>query len=88
MIGVGEKRPEFVGALDDLREIVREESGRGASDETMKQMVGLLAELVQLARKPRQIEGTLDADGLRQQIYSGTDDYLTRQVQKHDAVWA
>lgn len=87
VIGVGEKRPEFVGALDDLREIVREESGRGASDETMKQMVGLLAELVQLARKPRQIEGTLDADGLRQQIYAGTDDYLTRQVQKHNAVW-
>lgn len=29
VIGVGEKRPEFVGALDDLREIVREESGTG-----------------------------------------------------------
>lgn len=27
VIGVGEKRPEFVGALDDLRDIVREESG-------------------------------------------------------------
>lgn len=27
VIGVGEKRPEFVGALDDLRNIVREESG-------------------------------------------------------------
>lgn len=27
IIGVGEKRPEFVGALDDLRSIVREESG-------------------------------------------------------------
>ena len=26
VIGVGEKRPEFVGALDDLRDIVREES--------------------------------------------------------------
>ena len=26
IIGVGEKRPEFVGALDDLRDIVREES--------------------------------------------------------------
>lgn len=26
VIGVGEKRPEFVGALDDLREIVREET--------------------------------------------------------------
>ena len=29
VIGVGEKRPEFVGALDDLRDIVREESGLG-----------------------------------------------------------
>ena len=29
IIGVGEKRPEFVGALDDLRAIVREESGGG-----------------------------------------------------------
>jgi phage-related protein len=27
VVGVGEKRPEFVGALDDLRKIVREESG-------------------------------------------------------------
>lgn len=27
VIGVGERRPEFVGALDDLRKIVREESG-------------------------------------------------------------
>jgi tape measure domain-containing protein len=27
VIGVGEKRPEFVGALDDLRKIIREESG-------------------------------------------------------------
>ena len=27
IIGVGEKRPEFVGALDDLRKIVAEESG-------------------------------------------------------------
>ena len=27
IIGVGERRPEFVGALEDLREIVREESG-------------------------------------------------------------
>lgn len=29
IIGVGEKRPEFVGALDDLRDIVREESSGG-----------------------------------------------------------
>ena len=27
VIGVGERRPEFVGALDDLRDIVREEAG-------------------------------------------------------------
>lgn len=31
VIGVGEKRPEFVGALDDLRKIVREESGNESS---------------------------------------------------------
>jgi tape measure domain-containing protein len=31
VIGVGEKRPEFVGALDDLRRIVREESGKGGN---------------------------------------------------------
>jgi hypothetical protein len=30
IIGVGEKRPEFVGALDDLRKIFREESGRNS----------------------------------------------------------
>jgi phage-related protein len=29
IVGVGEKRPEFVGALDDLRKIVREETGGG-----------------------------------------------------------
>ena len=29
IIGISEKRPEFVGALDDLRKIVREESGSG-----------------------------------------------------------
>ena len=29
-IGVAERRPEFVGALDDLRKIVREETGRSA----------------------------------------------------------
>lgn len=31
VIGVGEKRPEFVGALDDLRKIVREESGSSSN---------------------------------------------------------
>lgn len=32
VIGVGEKRPEFVGALDDLRTIVRDESGGGSAN--------------------------------------------------------
>lgn len=32
VIGVGEKRPEFVGALDDLRGIVRDEAGGGGGD--------------------------------------------------------
>lgn len=35
IIGVGERRPEFVGALDDLRKIVREESGAGAAGVTI-----------------------------------------------------
>jgi hypothetical protein len=30
IIGVGERRPEFVGALDDLRMIFREEAGVNA----------------------------------------------------------
>lgn len=32
VIGVGEKRPEFVGALDDLRYIVRDEVGGGSAN--------------------------------------------------------
>ena len=31
VIGVAERRPEFVGALDDLRKIVREETGSGVT---------------------------------------------------------
>lgn len=34
VIGVGEKRPEFVGALDDLRKIVREETGSNGKGNT------------------------------------------------------
>ena len=51
IIGVGEKRPEFVGALDDLRAIVREESGAGVSAQLMAQMVSLMQELVQQGGK-------------------------------------
>lgn len=45
VIGVGEKRPEFVGALDDLRGIVREESS-GANGVLLGQIVSLLMQLV------------------------------------------
>ena len=44
VIGVGEKRPEFVGALDDLRAIVREESA-GASSAALNQIVELLTQI-------------------------------------------
>lgn len=52
IIGVGEKRPEFVGALDDLRKIVREESG-GSPNITMNiygsegQDIHQLAEIIE-----------------------------------------
>jgi hypothetical protein len=52
VIGVGEKRPEFVGALDDLRAIVREETGNGASSAALNQIVELLT---QIAGNPRGI---------------------------------
>lgn len=51
VIGVGEKRPEFVGALDDLRAIVREEYA-GASSAALNQIVELLT---QIAGNPRGI---------------------------------
>lgn len=50
IIGVGEKRPEFVGALDDLRQIVREEAGSVGGDQlltAMNTMVSLMSTLVQ-----------------------------------------
>jgi hypothetical protein len=53
VIGVGEKRPEIVGALDDFRKIVREESGGGDTNITMnvygseRQDVHELAEIIE-----------------------------------------
>lgn len=66
IIGVGEKRPEFVGALDDLRQIVREESGVGGEVllASMQQMVSLMSELVAqngLAR-PIHVNQTINAN--------------------------
>jgi TP901 family phage tail tape measure protein len=46
IIGVGEKRPEFVGALDDLRTMIREESGGGLNTELLGQMVSLMSEVL------------------------------------------
>lgn len=58
IIGVGEKRPEFVGALDDLRQIVREEAGSVGGDQllkTMNTMVSLMATLVDQNSKARAV---------------------------------
>lgn len=61
IIGVGEKRPEFVGALDDLRSIVREESGGGMSAQMMSQMIGLLQELVSQGGRQVIVNQTINA---------------------------
>ena len=55
IIGVGEKRPEFVGALDDLREIVREETNTanvtinvyGAEGQNMRELANIVMERIQ-----------------------------------------
>ena len=62
IIGVGEKRPEFVGALDDLRQIVREESGAGASAQLLAQMVSLMSQLVDQGVKPITVNQTINAN--------------------------
>ena len=55
VIGVGEKRPEFVGAMDDLRDIVREESGPndvtinvyGAEGQDVRTLADIVMERIQ-----------------------------------------
>ena len=55
VIGVAEKRPEFVGALDDLRDIVREESGPhdvtinvyGAEGQDVRTLADIVMERIQ-----------------------------------------
>ena len=61
IIGVGEKRPEFVGALDDLRQIVREESGGGLSTQLLSQMVSLMNEIVNRDATPITVNQTINA---------------------------
>ena len=55
VIGVGEKRPEFVGALDDLRKIVREESDSGNSSTVINVYASPNMDVNQLATKIEQI---------------------------------
>ena len=58
IIGIAEKRPEFVGALDDLRQIVREEAGGnntisinvyGAEGQNMNELADIIMEKIQAA---------------------------------------
>lgn len=51
VIGVGEKRPEFVGALDDLRKIVRQESGQGYTIHIDKLEVREESDIDKIAKK-------------------------------------
>lgn len=69
IIGVGEKRPEFVGALDDLRAIVREESGGGA---LMQEMVRLMTIMVEQGGRPITVN---------QEIYAESTSYAEQQKQ-------
>jgi len=56
IIGVGEKRPEFVGALDDLREIVRSEfnkiAGNSGGSQTTIMQVSLEGKVIATATAP------------------------------------
>lgn len=60
VIGVGERRPEFVGALDDLRAIVREEAGAG-STQLLQQMLILMQQMVQQGARPIEVNQTINA---------------------------
>lgn len=57
VIGVGEKRPEFVGALDDLRKIVKEETGgKGKGGNTYHITVNKEETANQLVRELQRLE--------------------------------
>lgn len=76
VIGVGEKRPEFVGALDDLRQIVREEAGAGSSA-ILSQMLVLMQ---QIAKKdPVTVNQTINADDTS---YIGQQKQAARQFKE------
>lgn len=60
IIGVGEKRPEFVGALDDLREIVREEAGAGGTEQLVSLMGSMINYQAQLTSQIQSMAGLLE----------------------------
>lgn len=69
VIGVGEKRPEFVGALDDLRKIVRDEAGGGGGNITMNIYASPGMDVKQLAAE---VEARLvAAQKRRERAYGG-----------------
>lgn len=76
IIGVGEKRPEFVGALDDLRAIVREESGFGSTNALLSQMVTLMSDLVEQGGRPITVNQTINAQDTS---YSGQQKQAARE---------
>lgn len=51
VIGIAEKRPEFVGALDDLRKIVRDEAGKGCTIHIDKLEVREESDIDKIAKK-------------------------------------
>jgi len=75
VIGVGEKRPEFVGALDDLRQIVREESGAGAGSELLQQMQLMTTYMAEMLRE---ITGVRPIQ-VTQEIYANETSYSEQQ---------
>ena len=75
IIGVGEKRPEFVGALDDLRQIVREESGAGAGSELLEQMQ-IMTDY--MAAMLRELSGARPIT-VKQEIYANETSYSEQQ---------
>ena len=70
IIGVGEKRPEFVGALDDLRGIVRVESGGGIG--------GALNRLIV------EVPVWLDARQIAKAVTPEIDEELARREQRNN----
>lgn len=88
VIGVGEKRPEFVGALDDLRQIVREESGAGGAElvTLMQQMVTLMQGMVDIFEDLEYVDETHTWKVGDEPIGEAALRYITRKSKRQAAV--